>query len=56
MDSQLSPRGELGYLSRRWGPEEVTTTTTKACEFRFGGEWNFVMRGPDGTDYQESIS
>src|SRR5258708_28284252 len=25
-------------------------------EFRVGGEWDFVMHGPDGTDYQEWIS
>ena len=29
---------------------------TRAFEFRVGGEWAFVMHGPDGTDYQESIS
>ncbi|MGH3341420.1 MAG: SRPBCC domain-containing protein, partial [Carbonactinosporaceae bacterium] len=27
-----------------------------AFEFRVGGEWDFVMHGPDGTDYQEWIS
>ncbi len=32
------------------------TTTTRAFEFRVGGEWDFVMHGPDGTDYQEWIS
>ncbi len=31
-------------------------TTTRAFEFRVGGEWDFVMHGPDGTDYQEWIS
>src|SRR4029077_5260469 len=25
-------------------------------EFRVGGEWDFVMHGPDGSDYQEWIS
>ncbi|HTT93431.1 MAG TPA: SRPBCC family protein [Solirubrobacterales bacterium] len=43
------------HLSRWWGPEGFTTTT-RAFEFRVGGEWDFVMRGPDGTDYQEWIS
>ena len=34
---------------------EGFTTTTRAFEFRVGGEWDFVMHGPDGTDYQEWI-
>ena len=32
------------------------TTTTRAFEFRAGGEWDFVMHGPDGTDCTEWIS
>ena len=43
------------HLSRWWGPEGFTTST-RAFEFRVGGEWDFVMHGPDGTDYQEWIS
>ena len=35
---------------------EGFTTTTRAFEFRVGGEWDFVMHGPDGIDYQEWIS
>src|ERR1700735_4052094 len=46
---------EVRHLSRGWGPAGVTTTT-RAFEFRVGGEWDFVMHGPDGTDYQEWIS
>ncbi len=46
---------EVRHLSRWWGPEGFTTTT-RAFEFRVGGEWDFVMHGPDGTDYQEWIS
>jgi uncharacterized protein YndB with AHSA1/START domain len=45
---------ELRHLSRWWGPEGFTTTT-RAFEFRVGGEWDFVLHGPDGTDYQEWI-
>jgi uncharacterized protein YndB with AHSA1/START domain len=30
--------------------------TTRAFDFRAGGEWDFVMHGPDGTDYEEWIS
>ena len=46
---------EVRHLSRWWGPEGFTTTT-RAFEFRVGGEWDFVMHGPDGTEYQEWIS
>lgn len=35
---------------RWWGPDGFTTTT-KAFDFRVGGEWVHVMHGPDGTDY-----
>ena len=46
---------EVRHLSRWWGPEGFTTTT-RSFEFRVGGVWDFVMHGPDGTDYQEWIS
>src|SRR5437762_14273737 len=46
---------EARHLSRWWGPDGFTTTT-RAFEFRVGGVWDFVMHGPDGTDYQEWIS
>src|SRR5215216_1112396 len=46
---------EIRHLSRWWGPAGFTTTT-RAFEFRVGGAWDFVMHGPDGTDYQEWIS
>ena len=46
---------EVRHLSRWWGPEGFTTTT-RAFEFRVGGEWEFLMHGPDGTDYPEWIS
>ena len=46
---------EVRHLSQWWGPEGFTTTT-RSFEFRVGGEWIFVMHGPDGTDYQEWIS
>ena len=46
---------EVRHLSRWWGPEGFTTTT-RSFEFREGGEWEFVMHGPDGTDYQEWIT
>src|ERR1700733_12581140 len=37
---------EVRHLSRWWGPEGFSTTT-RAFEFRVGGEWDFVMHGPD---------
>ncbi|HZP53948.1 SRPBCC family protein [Actinocrinis sp.] len=43
------------HLARWWGPEGFTTTT-RSFEFRVGGTWDFVMHGPDGTDYQEWIT
>ncbi|MFD8305041.1 SRPBCC family protein [Streptomyces sp. NPDC059690] len=43
------------HLSRWWGPKGFTTTT-RSFEFRVDGEWDFVMHGPDGTDYQEWIT
>jgi uncharacterized protein YndB with AHSA1/START domain len=46
---------EVRHLSHWWGPEGFTTTT-RAFEFRVGGAWDFVMHGPDGTDYQEWIT
>ena len=46
---------QVRHLSRWWGPEGFTTTT-QSFEFRVGGAWDFVMHGPDRTDYTEWIS
>jgi uncharacterized protein YndB with AHSA1/START domain len=46
---------QVRHLSRWWGPDGFTTTT-RSFEFRAGGAWDFVMHGPDGTDYQEWIT
>nr|WP_308161215.1 SRPBCC domain-containing protein [Dietzia psychralcaliphila] len=46
---------QVEHLSRWWGPEGFTTTT-RSFEFRVGGVWDFVMHGPDGTDYPEWIT
>src|SRR5260370_26340150 len=43
------------HLSRWWGPEGFATKT-RSFEFRVGGEWDFVMHRPDGTDYPERIT
>ena len=41
------------HLTHWWGPDGFTTTTR--FEFRPGGVWDFVMHGPDGTDYPNWI-
>ncbi len=46
---------EVRHLSRWWGPDGFSTTT-RSFDFHVGGEWDFVMHGPDGTDYPEWIS
>ena len=46
---------EVRHLSQWWGPDGFTTTT-QSFEFRVGGQWDFVMHGPDGTDYPEWIA
>lgn len=45
---------DVRHLSRWWGPDGFTTTT-RSFEFRVGGEWDFMMHGPDGTHYPEWI-
>ena len=37
-------------LASWWGPEGFTNTF-EVFEFHAGGQWRFVMHGPDGTDY-----
>ena len=37
-------------LARWWGPEGFTNTFQE-FDLRPGGNWRFVMRGPDGTAY-----
>ena len=37
-------------LARWWGPDGFTNTF-QTFEFRNGGAWQFIMHGPDGTDY-----
>jgi uncharacterized protein YndB with AHSA1/START domain len=46
---------EIRHLARWWGPDGFTTTT-RSFDFREGGAWDFVMHGPDGTDYPEWIT
>ena len=42
------------HLSQWWGPDGFTTTT-RSFEFRPGGVWDYIMHGPDGTDYPNWI-
>lgn len=41
-------------IGKWWGPRGFTTTTHK-MEVRPGGEWRFIMHGPDGTDFPNKI-
>lgn len=34
-----------------WGPDGFTNTF-ETFDFRPGGDWRFIMHGPDGTDYR----
>ena len=38
------------HIAQWWGPNGFTNTINK-MEFKEGGEWKFIMHGPDGTDY-----
>lgn len=38
------------HVGHWWGPEGFTTTT-RVMEIKVGGLWDYVMHGPDGTDY-----
>ena len=37
-------------LAQWWGPNGFTITTS-SFDFREGGEWVFIMHGPDGREY-----
>jgi uncharacterized protein YndB with AHSA1/START domain len=45
---------DVKHLGQWWGPDGFTTTT-RSFEFRPGGVWDFLMHGPDGTDYPNWI-
>ena len=38
------------YVRQWWGPRNATLTVCE-IDFRVGGEWRFVMQGPDGSDH-----
>jgi uncharacterized protein YndB with AHSA1/START domain len=39
------------HIKHWWGPSGFTNTIAK-MEVKPGGEWEFIMHGPDGTDYK----
>lgn len=41
-------------LAKWWGPDGFTLTT-RVFEFEEGGDWIFMMHGPDGRDYPNSV-
>ena len=45
---------EPQHIGKWWGPNGFTTTI-HTMDVRPGGEWNFIMHGPDGRDYQNRI-
>lgn len=45
---------EPDKIGRWWGAYGFTTTTHE-MDFREGGSWDFIMHGPDGTDYNNFI-
>jgi len=42
------------HLAQWWGPRGFTTTT-RAMAVTVGGDWRYVMHGPDGRDYENRI-
>ncbi len=42
------------HLPHWWGPRGFTITT-HSIDVRPGGTWNFIMHGPDGTNYDNKI-
>ncbi len=42
------------HVAQWWGPDDFTTTIYE-MDVRPGGVWRFVMHGPDGRDYQNTI-
>ena len=39
------------HIAQWWGPDGFTNTIS-TMDVTPGGEWEFVMHGPDGTDYK----
>jgi len=43
------------HVGNWWGPTGFTITTTKKIDARIGGEWVYIMHGPDGRNYDNRI-
>jgi uncharacterized protein YndB with AHSA1/START domain len=43
------------HVHHWWGPAGFSTTTQR-MDVRPGGQWRFTMHGPDGRDYQNTIT
>jgi uncharacterized protein YndB with AHSA1/START domain len=43
------------HVDAWWGPDGFTNATEKR-DFRPGGSWVYVMRGPDGTEYPNVVT
>lgn len=43
------------HLAHWWGPDGFKLTTHK-MDLRVGGQWDFVMHGPDGRDYHNLVT
>lgn len=41
-------------LKEWWGPNGFKNTFS-TFDFKEGGEWNFIMHGPDGVDYKNKM-
>src|SRR5579883_608120 len=41
------------HIKHWWGPNGFTNTIFK-MDVKQGGEWDFIMRGPDGVDYRNT--
>lgn len=45
---------EPQHIAQWWGPNGFANTIHK-MEVKVGGVWDFIMHGPDGTDYPNRI-
>lgn len=45
---------EPRHLAEWWGPDGFTLTTN-SMDFSNGGVWDFIMHGPDGTDFKNRV-
>ncbi len=46
---------DLKHIGKWWGPKGFSTTT-HSREFREGGNWRYMMHGPDGRDYPNRVT